>query len=448
MKKVIASLILLLTLLGAIPNTFAVLAKTVPTITILGVTENDRVSFQTHDFPADKVFDVRMGPFGTKGVNGTLADTVDSGAGGSETFTVEIPTSLQSQSMIAIRLESTTSTHYAYNWFYNQTYGSHEEGEDIPSVPNIVAVSVKAGENVTIKGYNFPAEATVRVLMDAFGTQAEDGLEVETFDSGEGGTITRLVPIPESLADAYKIAIRFESTEGDLSTSTWFINQTGDSGGTGTGTVTSIPTITILSVVQGDSVTVKTHNFPAGKDFNVLMGVMGTRGIGGIKADAINSGGGGSLTETFAIPAALQDNAQIAIRLETSDGVTYAYNWFYNNTSDGGNGSNGNGNGYGNSGYTGFPTISFTGILQGDQVTIKTNNFPEDVEFIVLMGQMGTKGIGGIQVTTINSGSGGTFSKTFDIPEALAGENQIAIRLESASGTYYAYNWFYNQTYP
>jgi hypothetical protein len=212
--------------------------------------------------------------------------------------------------------------------------------------------------------------------------------------------------------------------------------------------VTSIPTITILSVVQGDSVTVKTHNFPAGKDFNVLMGVMGTRGIGGIKADAINSGGGGSLTETFAIPAALQDNAQIAIRLETSDGVTYAYNWFYNNTSDGGNGSNGNGNGYGNSGYTGFPTISFTGILQGDQVTIKTNNFPEDVEFIVLMGQMGTKGIGGIQVTTINSGSGGTFSKTFDIPEALAGENQIAIRLESASGTYYAYNWFYNQTYP
>jgi hypothetical protein len=44
----------------------------------------------------------------------------------------------------------------------------------------------------------------------------------------------------------------------------------------------------------------------------------------------------------------------------------------------------------------------------------------------------------------VNSGTGGAFSKTFTIPAALAGRYKIAIRLETASGYYYAYNWFYN----
>jgi hypothetical protein len=64
------------------------------------------------------------------------------------------------------------------------------------------------------------------------------------------------------------------------------------------------------------------------------------------------------------------------------------------------------------------------------------------------MGKMGTRGIGGTQVTTFNSGIGGSFEGTFDIPAALAGEYQIAIRLESVTGGFYAYNWFFNNTYP
>lgn len=64
------------------------------------------------------------------------------------------------------------------------------------------------------------------------------------------------------------------------------------------------------------------------------------------------------------------------------------------------------------------------------------------------MGKMGTKGINGIPVTTINSGVGGSFNATFDIPASLAGSNQIAIRLESTTGGFFAYNWFYNNTYP
>jgi hypothetical protein len=37
---------------------------------------------------------------------------------------------------------------------------------------------------------------------------------------------------------------------------------------------------------------------------------------------------------------------------------------------------------------------------------------------------------------------------TFEIPPALYGLSQIAIRLQSADSGYFAYNWFYNTTTP
>jgi hypothetical protein len=61
---------------------------------------------------------------------------------------------------------------------------------------------------------------------------------------------------------------------------------------------------------------------------------------------------------------------------------------------------------------------------------------------------MFTKGINGIYVTTVNSGEGGALSGTFSIPEALQGDDRIAIRLQSTIGGFYAYNWFFNADYP
>jgi hypothetical protein len=125
------------------------------------------------------------------------------------------------------------------------------------------------------------------------------------------------------------------------------------------------------------------------------------------------------------------------------DDVFYAYNWFYNNTTGDENTSNGAADS-----YTGIPTFSITSVVNDDKVTIKTNNFPANLDFKVLMGAMGTKGVNGNHITTINSGDGGIFIRTFDIPSSLKGEDRIAIRLESTSGGFYAYNWFYNTTTP
>jgi hypothetical protein len=64
------------------------------------------------------------------------------------------------------------------------------------------------------------------------------------------------------------------------------------------------------------------------------------------------------------------------------------------------------------------------------------------------MGVIGTKGIGGIVVETTDSGAGGAITETYDIPTALKGSALIAIRLQSPTSGYFAYNWFYNNNAP
>jgi len=204
------------------------------------------------------------------------------------------------------------------------------------------------------------------------------------------------------------------------------------------------PTFSISEVKTDESVTILTNNMPANKNFNVLMGEIGTKGIDGIVVATLNSDKGGSFLATFPIPEQLKGRAQIAIRLEGTDNPYYAYNWFWNDAK----------NGTWPEDYPpaqpptcacNIPTFSIKSVVKGEDVTITTYNFPKNVEFTVLMGKMWTRGINGIEVATLNSGEGGSFEATFDIPAELANEERIAIRLEGIGG-YYAYNWFWNNT--
>jgi hypothetical protein len=207
----------------------------------------------------------------------------------------------------------------------------------------------------------------------------------------------------------------------------------------------TIPTFSIVSVVEDESVTIKTKNFPANDTFKVLMGEMGTRGVNGIQVDTVKSGEGGSITKTFTIPKTLRGAYQIAIRLQSTTGSGYfAYNWFYNNTTGSGTQPTPK-----PSGYTGFPTFKIQSVVRDTSVTIKTTNLPPNDSFDVLMGPMGTRGINGTKVDTVKSGDGGTKTYTFDIPSSLKGSFQISIRMQSNTGSgYFAFNWFYNNTTP
>lgn len=93
-----------------------------------------------------------------------------------------------------------------------------------------------------------------------------------------------------------------------------------------------------------------------------------------------------------------------------------------------------------------IPTFVILSVVRDQSVTIKTNNFPANDTFVVRMGEMGTRGVNGIKVDQISSGSGGELTLTFNIPASLQGSRQIAIRLESPGSGYYSFNWFYNRT--
>jgi hypothetical protein len=199
------------------------------------------------------------------------------------------------------------------------------------------------------------------------------------------------------------------------------------------------PTFSIVSVVKDTSVKIKTYNLPPSDTFVVKMNYMGTRGVHGIEVGILNSGAGGVQTLEYNIPAALHGEYQIAIRLQSTSGSGYyAYNWFYNNTAA-----------KPGTGYVGYPTMKILAVQRNVSVTVRIYNLPANDEFKVLMNTMGTRGVGGYKVISIDTLGGGTQDHTFTIPAELKDLRQIAIRIQSKTGSgYYAYNWFYNNTTP
>jgi hypothetical protein len=450
----------------AVPAVTLVHAATIPTFSIVAVVTDTSVTIRTNNFPANQLFTVRMGAYGTQAVGGIVVGTTNSGAGGSFEETYAIPASLAGSYRIAIRMDS-PGGYFAYNWFYNAT-AVVTPGTVVPPISGIPTFNIQAvvkDTSVTILTNNFPPNQTFTVRMGPMGTKAVGGIVVGTTDSGTGGAFSATYTIPAALASSYQIAIRMDSPSGYFAYNWFYNNTTGvvtpvpptvtPGGPTLTPTTppyTGIPTFSIQAVVRDVSVTILTNNFPPNQNFTVRMGPYGTAGIGGTVVGTTNSGAGGSFVETYAIPASLAGSSRIAIRLESPQGY-FAYNWFWNNTT----------------GvvtpvpptptpggptltptplpYVGIPTFNIQSVVQDTTVTILTNNFPPNQTFTVRMGAYGTQGVGGTVVATTNSGAGGSFVESYPIPASLAGSTRIAIRLESPQG-FYAYNWFWNNTTP
>lgn len=95
---------------------------------------------------------------------------------------------------------------------------------------------------------------------------------------------------------------------------------------------------------------------------------------------------------------------------------------------------------------TGAPALRIVKVAAGRTVAIEADNFPANRTFYVTMGPMGSEGISGIAVGTLDSGSSGRPAATFNIPAELAGTSRIAIRAQTADAYpyYYAFNWFDN----
>lgn len=432
--KIISSLIIFFVLISFLSGPKIVEASTTPSFSISSVEVDENVTIYTKNFPANKNFKVLMGEYGTLGINGIEVTSINSGTGGSFYGTFLIPEGLKGRALIAIRLQGTDTPYYSYNWFYNKVGGS--TGGSLPGYSGFPTFTIKAvemDENVTIQTNNFPANTEFKVLMGKMWTQGIGGVEVTLLDSGSGGIFDKSFDIPDSLKGEQRIAIRLESINGYYAYN-WFWNNTVTSSPSG---YAGYPYFFIKSVEEDNSVTISGYNFPANTEFEVLMGKMWTQGIDGIQIESFNSGEGGNFEGTYEIPEELKGQERISIRLESIDGF-YAYNWFWNNTSSVIPST---------PGYSGIPTFTIKAVIRNNSVTISAKNFPANLDFTVLMGKMWTQGIGGFEVTTFDSGDGGDFEATYAIPEELSGLDRISIRLQSNSG-YYAYNWFWNNTYP
>ncbi len=325
-------------------------------------------------------------------------------------------------------------------------------------IPTFSIQSVRTDQTVTILTQNFPAGQTFAVTMGPMGTLGINGYQVASTNSGAGGSFTATYTIPEQLKGAYQISIRLQSGQGYYSYNWFYNNTTGGAPGldaalgTTTG-YTGIPTFDIETVDTDKTVTIQTKNFPPNQTFTVMMGAMGTAGVNGVPVGKIESGAGGTMTKTFDIPDQFKGDYRIAIRAQTGHAVNpfYAYNWF-NNTAPAANATPAapavqNETPVVTAVYTSIPTIRMCSVVQDKTVMFRTNNFPPNQTFTVTMGWMGTAGLGGTVVGTFDSGTGGTFEKTFNIPAHLAGFAQIAVRAQTVhANPYYAYNWFYNDT--
>ncbi len=338
-------------------------------------------------------------------------------------------------------------------------------------IPTFNITNVTVDDTVTIQTQNYPAGETFTVRMGNFGTLGVGGIVVGSFDSGSGGAFSVTFDIPEALHGRSRIAIRADSSDGFYSFN-WFWNNTSSSSSSNTETATEththtpsaqglgIPTFYITDVNRDDNVTFRTRDFPAGQTFTVRMGGYGTLGIGGIEVGTFDSGNGGSFDESFDIPAALQGQSRIAIRADSSQGF-YAFNWFWNNSvsihrkysSSNGESSENNSSSNEESNtstpeivvFHGIPTFSISAVSRNDTVTIVTNNFPAGQTFTVRMGAYGTMAMGGMEVATTDSGNGGSFTATYNIPAGLQGSQRIAIRMDSPQG-FFAFNWFWNNS--
>ena len=323
-------------------------ASDIPTFSIVSVTPDQKVTIQTDNFPTGKDFVARMGTRGTLGIGGTEVGTINSGSGGSFQVTFTIPDALKGLALIDLRLDSTTGGYYAYNWFANVSGGAAAPAGVVTStyqgIPTFDIVSVIPNGNVTVQTANFPPDKNFTVRIGLYGTLGVDGIYVGSINSGAGGSFQSTFPIPSALATETRLAIRMESLSGSFYAFNWFPNGatstasptgtggTGGASGSGAAIYTGIPTFTITSVSQDNSVTITTSNFPPNEDFQVTMGAYGSAGIGGTPVTTTSSGDGGSFSATYTIPANLAGSQRMAIRLASAAGGYYAYNWFWNNT--------------------------------------------------------------------------------------------------------------------
>lgn len=85
-------------------------------------------------------------------------------------------------------------------------------------------------------------------------------------------------------------------------------------------------------------------------------------------------------------------------------------------------------------------------VKANESITIHTVDFPVRTKFVVRIGEAKQQAAKAAVVAEFNSEKGGAIEATYAIPAELKDKRILGIRIESPDG-YYAYDWFFNNTY-
>ena len=473
----IASILLPVTASASVDNSpsFGVKLPDGPEFWVHDVERNESVTISLKDFPKDKVYRVFMGDIGNNFGMGIQVGVLTRHKREFRA-TFEIPRWMQNQSLIALVLRDRETSEQGYVIFQNidnynslqllsvepVAQASHQTNGTSVGIfngPEFWVHSVEKKWKFTLKFNNWRSNDKFKVFVGE-NNDNYDPIWVGLVYGKKPRSFTQTFDIPSALMNTREIKVELVSNFTGHSGSTafknaddlevvtpageydWFFISSAIAAKANKG---KTPYTQIINVVQDTEVTLTTYSFPEDIDFVVTMGLIGTRGINGIVVGTQNSGDGDSFTVTYPIPGQLKGQDVIAIRFESSTTDHFSYDFFHNldgysYISDGSESLCGD---WVLSPNT-YPSTAVNSVSTDTSVTISGFNFTKNDEYKVLMGPIGTKGVGGVQVGTITTADNNTFTETFNIPASLQGQSPIAIRFESVNTDYYAYDYFYN----
>lgn len=185
-------------------------------------------------------------------------------------------------------------------------------------------MSVVQDEYVVYRLENFPANDTYFVYMGENGSFGIGGILVSKVTTNKGGTFQAKFFIPEDLKGEDVIAIRFESQDGHAPWWNYFYNDTGTYGGGTSSSGTSynvlkpgVPQFTVVKVVKGSSITLRTKYLPDNQRWAVWIKDGALANKDWIEVIGFDSDAGGIQTIVVPIPNSLQYNEVLAIKVQS-----------------------------------------------------------------------------------------------------------------------------------
>jgi len=345
------------------------------------------------------------------------------------------------------------------------------ESVSFPNGPRWWFEHVQRDEFVRIRVENFPQSQNFRVTMGLIGASF-DPVRVGKLSGSLGDSFAIEFPIPSRFHRERFLALQVENTSSGAFTYNIFMNNddwnedrgisltgqgatSSDSAGS-SATVPNGPSFWIHDVVMDTSVTIKVVRYPHGNEkYKVIVGKtgIGNEISGGQLMGTITQDNGRYFTFKVPLPSRVLGDREFFVRLENPFTLDYAFTVVTNNDDwqvqgtyqlQGESSGVSAFNPYAKGFYSGHPYTQILDVIEDTEVTLQVINAPADDAFTVTMGAIGSAGINGIVIGTQTTGAGGSFVVTYPIPDSLKGSDQIAIRLQSPTSGFFAYDFFNN----